>query len=285
MAGEVHLQGGAIEPALDAFGRAIALDPGFVPAYDRRGYSHRVRDDLDAARRDYEAAFERAAALPDGAYKDLFLDWQTAEDLAFELAVIHLFAGDVERAIAAAREAAAYCERVRPANAVVYHHALGRILLESGRLKEALEAYQRGDASIRQRELPARERTLWHGRLVHARGRIHARAGRFREALAEADELHRMIETAGAEGEPYREALHYLLGYIHLERRSYDQALAELERADGQDPFVQWLLARAHRGRGDEARANALIAALRAKKGGGFRHALVRGDVLAWPAS
>jgi hypothetical protein len=90
-----------------------------------------------------------------------------------------------------------------------------------------------------------------------------------------------MIDRAGADGEPYRPSYHYLMGYIELEEKEYARALAELEQADQSDVFIQWLQARARGGLGDEAGANAIVEKIRAQKGGGFRYALVRRDLLA----
>jgi len=72
----------------------------------------------------------------------------------------------------------------------------------------------------------------WRGRWVHGIGRSHARAGRFREAHAQADLLEKMIGNAGAKGDPYRPSLHYMRGYILLEERQYGRALNELRQAN-----------------------------------------------------
>lgn len=284
-AGDVRRDLGECEAAIEEYSKALAVDPGLVPAYEGRAYCHRFREDFGAARADYTKAFERTAALPDAAYKDLFLDWTKAEDIHSSIALTLLLEGRWDEALSAARDTVEYCERVRPQNAVFFHDALGRMYLEDGRLEESLQAYQAGQESVRRNELSYNDSQLWAGRYVHAKGRIHARARRFREAAAEADRLRQMIEYAGADGEPYRQSLHYLLGYIALEKREPRRAVQELEQADQDDPFILWLLARAYRDAGDEAAASVLISKLKGIRGGGFRYALVRRDVMAWPAA
>ncbi len=280
--GDVHKQAGDCDRAIASYTRALELDKGFVPAYGGRARCHRIREDFAASRRDYEAAFAKTAALPDGAYKELFLDWAKAEDLSFEVAMTNLFEGDFAKAASAARETIEFCNRVRPQNAIFYYDALGRIYLEDGKLEAALATYRDGHESVLRTKPTYPDDQLWLGRYVHAQGRIHARARRFREALAKAAELEAMIDRAGSEGEPYRMSHHYLMGYIRLEQKAYAQALVELKQADQDDVFIQWLLARAHRGLGSEAEAAALIDSIRAQRGGGFRYALVRRDVLRW---
>lgn len=63
-----------------------------------------------------------------------------------------------------------------------------------------------------------------------------------------------MIVRAGVDGQPYRMSHHYLIGYIRLEQEDYAGAVAELKQAGQADIFIQWLLARAHRGMGQEPR-------------------------------
>jgi len=280
--GDAHKQAGQCGLANASYTRALELDEGFIPAHDGLGRCHRIQEDFAASRRDYQAAFAKTAALPDGAYKELFLDWTKAEDLSFEVAMTHLFEGDFANAESAAQQTLEYSNRVRPQIAIFYYDALGRIYLEQGKLEEALTSYRLGHESVLRTKPSYPDDQLWYGRWIHAQGRIHARAGRIREALRKAAELEGMIVRAGKDGEPYRMSLHYLMGYIRLEQKDYVRAVGELQQADQSDVFIQWLLARAHRGSGREAEANAIIDSLRAQRGGGFRYALVRQDVLRW---
>ena len=262
----------------------FALDPGNVTAWQGRAYVHRDREDFKAARADFQSAFAVASKLPDTAYKDLLMDWAKAEDISFDVAMTYLLENRWPEAEKAAAETAAFTQRTRPANAVFYYDALGRIYLQNGKPREAARAYQRGHESIvAVRGLPEDEQTLWRGRWVHGMGRSHARAGRFREAHAHAATLEKMIVDAGPKGEPYRHSLHYLRGYILLEERKYDRALEELRNANTKDVYVQWLTARALEGSGDRAAAREIVERLRGQQAAGLGYALVRREILAWP--
>jgi tetratricopeptide (TPR) repeat protein len=270
--------------ATAACGRAIALDPANVTAWQGRAYVHRDREDFAAARYDFKAAFAAASALPDTAYKDLMVDWAKAEDISFDVAMTYLLENRWREAQKAAEETAAFTQRTRPANAVFYYDALGRIYLQNGKPREAARAYHRGHESIEAiTGLHEDEQTLWRGRWVHGIGRTHARAGRFREAHAQADTLERMIRDAGPKGEPYRHSLHYLRGYILLAEGKYDRALAELGKANTDDVYIQWLIARALEGGGDHTAAREIVERLRAQQAAGLGYALVRRELFRGP--
>ena len=280
---EVLRRAGERDAAVAACSRAIEKEPGNVSAYQGRAYVHREAGDFAAARKDFQAAFTIASVLPDAAYKDLMVDWAKAEDISFDVAMTHLLEGDWRKGILAARETAAFTQRVRPGNAVFYYDALGRIYLQDGKPREAARAYQEGHESIEKvAGLSEDEQTLWRGRWVHGIGRSHARAGRFREAHAQAALLVKMINEAGAKGDPYRPSLHYMRGYVLLEEGKYERALEELRQANQDDVYVQWLMARALRGRGDHAAAQVIVDNLRAAPRAGFGYALVRREVFAW---
>ncbi len=267
--------------AMEACGRAIAKDPGNVPAWQARAYAHRDSEDFPAARADFQAAFAIAATLPDTAYKDLILDWDKAEDISFDVAMTYLLEDRWPEAEKAAEETASFTERTRPANAVFYYDALGRIYLQDGKAREAARAYQRGHEVVGAVPgLPEDEQTLWRGRWVHGIGRSHARAGRFAQAHAQAAILQKMIEDAGPKGDPYRPSLHYMRGYILLEERKYAAALAELRQANQSDVYIQWLTARALEGTGDRAGARAIAERLRGQQAAGLGYALVRREIL-----
>lgn len=281
---EVRRRAGDLPGALEACTRAVERAPDMVAAYQGRAYVHRQAERFAEARDDFRTAFGLASARADAADKELLADWAKAEDISFDVAMTYLLEGRRREAEAAAEETVAFTRKARPANTVFYCDALGRIYLEHGRVKEGEDAYRRGRDAVAETEgLPDDERTLWRGRYEHGLGRARARAGRFAEARAQADLIERMIRAAGTRGAPYRPSLHYLRGYIAVEEGAWDRALAELAQASRDDPYVQWLTARAHEGRGDRKQAEAIVARLRREVLPGLGYALVRARVLAWP--
>ena len=175
---EVLRRAGDRPGAIAACGRAITLDPGNVTAWQGRAYVHRDREDFAAARDDFEAAFAVASALPDTAYKDLMVDWAKAEDISFDVAMTYLLENRWREAEKAAEETAAFTQRTRPANAVFYYDALGRIYLQNGKPREAARAYQRGHESIEAVAGSARGRADPVARPMGARDRPHPRPRR-----------------------------------------------------------------------------------------------------------
>jgi lipopolysaccharide biosynthesis regulator YciM len=52
---------------------------------------------------------------------------------------------------------------------------------------------------------------------------------------------------------------HELAGTIELKEKRFDQAVAHLTRANQQDPYVLYRLAKAYKGKGDQAKADELL--------------------------
>jgi Tfp pilus assembly protein PilF len=52
---------------------------------------------------------------------------------------------------------------------------------------------------------------------------------------------------------------HELAGTIALKEKQFDQAITHLTQANQQDPYVLYRLAKAHKGKGDQAKAEELF--------------------------
>ncbi len=137
-------------------------------------------------------------------------------------------------------------------------NAKARINLEFGRTAEALRCYDIGYKSVPPTpatQIDSVNKIVWLGRMHHGRARTLAKMGKHEEAWKIAEDVKRMIEGGGKEGEQYWPAYHYLAGYIKLESGDYKTAIEHLEQSDLTDPFHKLLLARAHLKSGDKARA------------------------------
>jgi len=153
-------------------------------------------------------------------------------------------------------------------------NSLARINLENGRLEEAMKDYQKGFESVPGSSLPEDQKTIWKGRLMHGRCRVLARMGRHDEAWAEAQEIRKMIEEGGEEGEQFWPAWHYLAGYLKLEAGDPEAAAEHLEKANPDDPFHTLLLARAYERLGREGEARKAYERVVASTNNGLERAL-----------
>lgn len=73
-----HKKAGEVAPALEYFGRVIALDPGYCYAYHQRGLLHESTGDVEAAKRSYREGVEAARRKGDAHAQG---EIQTALDL------------------------------------------------------------------------------------------------------------------------------------------------------------------------------------------------------------
>jgi len=142
----------------------------------------------------------------------------------------------------------------------IWNHK-ARINLEFGRTAEALRCYEIGYKSVpptANTQVDSIQKLVWLGRMHHGRARTLAKMGKHDEAWKIAEEVRKMIENGGKEGEQYWPAYHYLAGYIVLERGDYPAAIEHLKKTDLNDPFHKLLLARAYLKTGDKAQATKL---------------------------
>ncbi|MGH7596839.1 MAG: tetratricopeptide repeat protein [bacterium] len=142
----------------------------------------------------------------------------------------------------------------------IWNHK-ARINLEFGRLNEALRCYEIGYKSVpptSNTQVDSIQKLVWLGRMHHGRARTLAKMGKHDEAWKIAEEVKKMIENGGKEGEQYWPAYHYLAGYIVLEKGDYPAAIEQLKKTDLNDPFHKLLLARAYLKTGDKGQATKL---------------------------
>jgi tetratricopeptide (TPR) repeat protein len=131
---------------------------------------------------------------------------------------------------------------------------LGRLCLDAGDLDAAYDWYRRGhDAGWRETDIPAGRKDLWDFRWDHARARIAARRGKFVEARKYVAAARAILAKDSI---PEQQAFYpYLTGYVAFYAGDYATALAELQKANADDPFIQCLIAQCYTHLGDRAHA------------------------------
>ena len=177
--------------------------------------------------------------------------------IRFGVTFSHLYEGNVDAALDSLRT---YLDEYRAGGLdkqfpeVFIWNAMARINLESGRLEEAMKAYEKGYESIPGSNLDEVQKKTWLGRLHHGKARTLARMGKHEQAWAEVETIKKMIEEGGKEAEQYWPAYHYVAGYALLEAGEFAKAAVHLEQADKNDPFQTLLLARAYEKLGEKAK-------------------------------
>jgi tetratricopeptide (TPR) repeat protein len=131
---------------------------------------------------------------------------------------------------------------------------LARVCLESGAIDRGEAWYRKGhEAALKQPGLAPAAQDLWNFRWEHAQARIAARRGRAAEADQHVAAARALLDKGtNPDQAPY---FPYLAGYVAFYRGDFKAALAELQKANERDPFIQVLMAQAYEKLGQQAEA------------------------------
>jgi len=134
-----------------------------------------------------------------------------------------------------------------------------RVCIEAGAFDTAEKLYTRGEElGLMEADISKTRIALWNFRSEHAMARLAARRGH-----ADVAKMHvakaRAILDANPDMAKDQEIFYpYLTGYVALYTGDAKTALADLQKARQDDPFIQVLMAQAYEKLGDKEAANAL---------------------------
>lgn len=131
-----------------------------------------------------------------------------------------------------------------------------RACIDAGDLDTAYEWYKKGhELGLKEPDISADRKALWNYRLEHAQARIAARRGQKAEAekhvAAAKAALERMTELRRQQEAFFP----YLTGYVAYYLGDYKKALADLQNANQNDPFIQCLIGQTYEKLGDREKA------------------------------
>ena len=131
---------------------------------------------------------------------------------------------------------------------------LARVCLESGDLDSAYNWYKKGyDAGLREPGIKPERKDLWEFRWEHAQARIAARRGNMPEAQKHVAAAKAILDKGTNPAQaPF---FPYLTGYVAFYGGDYKAALADLQKANQNDPFILSLIARTYEKLGERAQA------------------------------
>ena len=132
-------------------------------------------------------------------------------------------------------------------------NTMGNILLESGKPEQALQKYEESLAVVEQSELSpeikanAKRGHLFNvGRVALAKGEVATAKSKTEEFLAAAEATHNTFQIWQA---------HELAGAIALAEKDFAGAADHLGRANQQNPYTHYRLAKAYAGLGENTKA------------------------------
>lgn len=140
-------------------------------------------------------------------------------------------------------------------NAGEIANELARICIEAGRLDDAERWYRKGrEVGLQEPDITPDRRDLWEFRTEHALARLAARRGNGAEAQKHVDAAKAILDKGTNASQA--QFFPYLTGYVALYLGDYKNAVADLLKANQNDPFILSLLAQSYEKLGETAQAN-----------------------------
>lgn len=243
---ELLMKMGRFDESIAMYQKALKTDPNFSPSHIGIASNLMYQGKHDASRA--EAGKLHQAARNDADRRNAL----------FATAVAYADEGKWDAAVGELKKQYAVAEKINDqANMAGDAIAMGDVLLEAGKPEEAKALYQKAVALQEQSDLSAEVKE--DAKLVHhynlGRAALYAKDLVSAKKHAEAFMKGASAKKNTAE---VRQA-HELAGTIALKESRYDDALAQLEQANQQNPYVLYRMGKAYKGKGDETRAAELF--------------------------
>jgi tetratricopeptide (TPR) repeat protein len=242
---ELLMKTGRFDESIEQYRKALSIDANFGSSHIGIAADLMFQGKNDAAIAEAQTLF--GAARDDG-------DRRTA---IFAQVVTYVDAGKTARALGKMEQLYAVASK-NADTATMSGDAVstGDILLNAGRADEARKRYDESLALITKSSFPAE---------VKEDATLADHYNKARVALAKNDlgtaksEAADYMKGAEAKQNDFRvRQAHVLAGLIAQQEKRFDDAIAELGKANQQDPYVIYLTALAYRGKGDAAKAKEL---------------------------
>ena len=131
-----------------------------------------------------------------------------------------------------------------------------RVCLEAGDFDTAYKYYKLGrDTGVKEPGIQPDRVSLWNYRWEHAQARIAARRGNAAEATKHVASARAILDKDSVLARAQEIFFPYLAGYVALYTGDPKTALADLAKANQNDPFIQCLIGQAHEKIGEREQA------------------------------
>ncbi len=242
------LREGQLEAALGLDQKALDATPDSFPAHVQAGAVLDLLGRYSDARQHFSKAIEVASTPPQR------IQAQRA------MAVSYAFQSNCKDAGTYENQAyEAYLAQKDFYDAGEVADELARICLEAGNVDEAERWYRTGhDVGLREPDIAPDRRDLWEFRWEHAQARIAARRGNKAEAEKHVEAARAALDrlvAANPKQANQAQFFPYLTGYVAFYTGDSEQALADLQKANQNDPFILCLIAQTYEKLGDKAQA------------------------------
>jgi tetratricopeptide (TPR) repeat protein len=224
---------GKQDDALALYRQALERSPNLYEAHLDSGIALDLKGNYSEARQHLAKALEVAPA-------------DSKQQALRAMAMSYAFEGN-------AGEAAKFEQQVFDARLLAHDftgaaeiaNELARIYLQSGDTSAAFKWYQSGyETAQRKPDLTSADKNLWLFRWENAQARIAARTGKPEEAIQHMAAAKAALENANNPDQA--RFFPYLAGYVAFYVGDYKNAIANLQKADQNDPMILALLGEAY---------------------------------------
>ncbi len=234
---ELLLKKGEFEESIESYRRALALDPGFVASYIGIASNYCYLNQHQSARDELQQLY--AVARNDGQRRRAL----------YGLAATYIEQGLLDSAETNILKARVIAERIEDVRSVATDYsALGNVAVEAGDLQRAKALYDSALVLVNTSDMDditkasARRYHLYSmGHLAIETGQLKRADSLIRKYTTSVDSLSSIAQTS---------LLHQLKGMLALQSGAFEQALAELSKANPRNPYNLYRTALAYRGKG-----------------------------------
>jgi len=242
------VRSGSLDEALTVYQAELKTSPNSVAANNGAG----VALDLLGRTKEAKTYFNRAIELADTPV--------AKANARRALAMSYAFDNDCANTVKYEEMAADYWASVPDyfRQGELYNEA-ARVCIEAGSLDTAEKLYLRGQkAGLKEPNIAPARVALWKFRTEHALARLAARRKQAEEAKKHVAAARALLDANPEMAKDQEIFYPYLTGYVALFLGDAKTALADLQKARQDDPFIQVLMAGAYEKLGDRAQAEAL---------------------------
>jgi tetratricopeptide (TPR) repeat protein len=239
---ELLLKMGRFDDAITQYRKALEIDPNFINAHQGIAMALLYQGKADLAVAELANIDQKART-----------DGEKRTGL-FARNVVHIDGGKLQKALEDAQAQYALGEKTSDVGAMAFDKGLmGTILLEMGQADQAKKQYEAGVALVQASNLSPDIKGNAQLVLHYNLARVAAAKKDFATAKKEADAFR---EGAATSKNPNQiQNSHELDGIIALAQKDWDTAIAELGRANPQNPQDLYRICVAFQGKGDAAKA------------------------------
>jgi tetratricopeptide (TPR) repeat protein len=239
---ELLMKMGRYDESIETYEKALEQDSYFVPSHIGIATNLNFKGKHKEARQQLQKLHEMARN--DGERRAA----------RFAMSVSYVDEGNWDAALEERNKAYALAEKINDAAAMAGDLVLiGNILLEAGKIDQALANYENAVKIIDKSDLSEEVKDNTKRAYLFNAARVALKKKDFTAARARADEYRKGVEAVN---NPFQIKLsHQLSGMIALEEGKYDKALKELEQASWQNPYNIFRMALAYKGNGDKENA------------------------------